>query len=201
LDRQRAILPMLIFSLSVGVVHVGFGQLLGCLGALRRGEPRQAWGKAVSILVILCLAALGVSRLVPLSQPVSRALGITLVCSIPLMLLTGGLLAPLELLKDIGNIISYARIMAIGLASVLIAYLANRFAGLCGDLVLGALAAGLLHLVNLLLGIFSPTIHALRLHYVEFFGKFMRYGGRRFEPYHRAPKVPPLKGAREVTHR
>jgi V/A-type H+-transporting ATPase subunit I len=40
-----------------------------------------------------------------------------------------------------------------------------------------------LHLINLVLGVFSPTIHALRLHYVEFFSKFITYGGRKFEPY------------------
>jgi V/A-type H+-transporting ATPase subunit I len=110
-------------------------------------------------------------------------LNVAVLAAIPLMLLTGGLLAPLEIMKNIGNIISYARIMAIGLASVMIAQVANRFAGLTGDILTGAVAAGLIHLVNIALGLFSPTIHALRLHYVEFFDKFIVYGGRRFEPF------------------
>jgi V/A-type H+-transporting ATPase subunit I len=176
-------MPMLIFSLAVGVMHVTLGLLLGFWAALRQSAVKEALLKLVNVLVVLCLSALAVSFFAPFPHPVSRSINIAILVAIPLMLLTGGLLAPLEMLKNIGNIISYARIMAIGLASVLIADVANRVAGLTGDIVLGALAAGLLHLINLVLGVFSPTIHALRLHYVEFFSKFITYGGRKFEPY------------------
>jgi len=100
----------------------------------------------------------------------------------PFLLFTGGILAPLELLKSIGNIISYARIMAIGLSSVLLAFVANRIGGLTGDILIGIIVAGLFHIINIALGIFSSTIHSMRLHYVEFFGKFIVHGGRRFEP-------------------
>ena len=46
----------------------------------------------------------------------------------------------------------------------------------------GRVAAVLLHLVNLALGIFSPTIHAMRLHFVEFFTKFYETGGTEYKP-------------------
>jgi V/A-type H+-transporting ATPase subunit I len=55
-----------------------------------------------------------------------------------------------------------------------------------GDVFAGILVAGLLHFFNLVLGVFAPTVHALRLHYVEFFSKFLEPGGRRFEPLDRS---------------
>jgi V/A-type H+/Na+-transporting ATPase subunit I len=183
IERRHAVMPMLIFSVSVGVAHVTLGLLLGFWGALRHRAIKEALFKLVNVLVILCLTALAVSFFTPFPHPVTRTINVAVLAAIPLMLLSGGLMAPLEMLKNVGNIVSYARIMAIGLASVLIADVANRFAGLSGDMIFGAVAAGMLHIINLVLGVFSPTIHALRLHYVEFFGKFITYGGRRFEPY------------------
>jgi len=100
----------------------------------------------------------------------------------PILLVTGGLLAPFELLRHLGNIVSYARIMAVGLASVLLAHVANSLAGTAGSVWLGVIVAVLLHTFNILLGVFAPTIHALRLHYVEFFSKFVEPGGRRYRP-------------------
>jgi V/A-type H+-transporting ATPase subunit I len=47
----------------------------------------------------------------------------------------------------------------------------------------GIILALLIHALNLVLGAFSPTIHSLRLHYVEFFRKFYEGGGDPYRPY------------------
>ncbi len=181
-ERRTAIIPMLCFTASIGVVHVFLGLFLGALTSLRRKEKREAVYKLVSIIIILCIIAVvaSISGLFP--YVLARPVIIAILVLTPLLLFAGGLLAPLELLKSIGNIISYVRIMAIGLTSVLLAFVANRLGGLTGDIVTGAAVAGLLHFLNIILGVFSPTIHSLRLHYVEFFSKFVVQGGRRFEP-------------------
>jgi V/A-type H+-transporting ATPase subunit I len=80
-------------------------------------------------------------------------------------------------------VLSYLRIAAIGLASVYLAKVANEMAGIAGNVVVGAILAILIHALNLVLGMFSPTIHSLRLHYVEFFRKFYESGGRPYEPF------------------
>jgi V/A-type H+/Na+-transporting ATPase subunit I len=94
-----------------------------------------------------------------------------------------GLVAPVELLSTLGKILSYARIMALGTASVMLAVVANRLGGATGSVLIGAMFALIFHTVNFGLGLFSPTIHALRLHYVEFFGRFYSPGGVQYRPF------------------
>ena len=92
-------------------------------------------------------------------------------------------MGPIEFVGLIGNVLSYLRISAIGLASVYLARVANELAGSFGSIVVGFIIALLIHSLNLALAAFSPTIHSLRLHYVEFFRKFYEGGGRPFEPF------------------
>lgn len=181
-ERSRAVVPMLWFSLAVGLMHVLLGLTLGLYKAWRHRQPRKALFKVVQVVMIF---GLGLAILAYLRPELNLQIGPILALvgvAIPLLFLFGGLLAPLELLKSIGNIVSYTRIMAIGLTSVLLAVVANRLGGMTGSLLAGVLVAGLLHLFNLVLGIFAPTVHALRLHYVEFFSKFFEGGGRRYKP-------------------
>ena len=95
----------------------------------------------------------------------------------------GVIIAPIELIGLVGNVLSYLRIAAIGLSSVYLALVASEIAGMVGSIVIGVIIAVLLHALNLVLGTFSPTIQSLRLHYVEFFRNFYQGGGRLYQPY------------------
>ena len=68
-----------------------------------------------------------------------------------ILIIVEGIIGPLEAIKSIGNILSYARIMAIGTASVVLAIVANKLGGLAGNAILGILVAGMIHIINIFL--------------------------------------------------
>ena len=173
---------MIAFAISVGTAHVLLGLVLGIRYDFKRQRRREALVKIINLLLIVVGGIWLLSSLSPDPWNLTLPLLLAVLVLLPILIIAGGLLAPLELLKSFGNIISYVRIMAIGLCSVLLAQVANQLGGMTGDVFAGFLVAGVLHFFNLLLGVFAPTVHALRLHYVEFFGKFLELGGRPFKP-------------------
>jgi V/A-type H+-transporting ATPase subunit I len=188
MDRQENIIPMLYFALAVGLAHITLGLTLGIISALKRHTKKEAMVKLINIILIFTIIALIITSFGIFPELLTRPLVITVLILTPLLFFSGGLLAPLELLKSIGNIISYARIMAIGLTSVLLANVANQLSGLTGDIVLGLIVGGIIHLLGITIGVFSSSIHSLRLHYVEFFDKFIELGGRKYRPFSRNQK-------------
>jgi V/A-type H+-transporting ATPase subunit I len=182
LGRDKALLAFLILAVSLGAVHVLIGLVLGVLSA-RREHPRAALGRGISALmiVLMTLALLAATRVVPRAFFTPAVIG--LLVAFPVLVVAEGIIAPIELLSTVGNILSYARVMALGTASVIMAMVANRMAGAVGSVVVGVLFALLFHIVNFALAVFSPTVHALRLHYVEFFGKFFSPGGTAYQPF------------------
>jgi V/A-type H+-transporting ATPase subunit I len=165
--------------------------VLGAVSAAHK-EPKHALGQGVSaVMVLLVVAALLATFKVLPSRLFTPAV-IALLVAFPVLIFAEGIIAPVEFLTTLGNVLSYARIMAIGTASVMLALVANQMVGAVGSTAVGLIFALLFHLVNFAIGLFTPAIHALRLHYVEFFGKFYSPGGRRYEPFgHRVPPSGP----------
>ncbi len=181
-DRHEAMIPFLLLAVALGAVHILLGLGLGAAGLFRR-HPREALGRGVSaIMVVLVIAALlAAVRVLP--HGFFTPVVVALLAAFPVLIVLEGVVAPIELLSTLGNILSYARIMALGVASVMLAVVANRMVGAIGSLAVGIVFALLFHLVNFAIALFSPTVHALRLHYVEFFGKFYSPGGVRYQPF------------------
>ncbi len=181
-DRESAIVPFVALAAALGVVHVVLGLLLGAVNAWRYGERRHALGRGVAAVMVsvTVLALLVALRVLP--SVLFTPLVVSLLVAFPVLVLLEGIVAVVELVGNLGQILSYVRIMAIGTASLMLAVVANRMAGAMGSVLVGVLFALLFHAVNFAIGVFSPTIHGLRLHYVEFFGRFFSAGGTAYRP-------------------
>jgi len=191
-NREESIVPFLGLAVALGLVHVLLGLGLGVATALR-GNPRLALGRGITALMVILIAICLLAAFEVLPAALFSPAVIALLIAFPVLILAEGIVAPVELLSTLGNILSYARIMALGTASVMLAVVANRMVGALGSTLVGVMFALLFHLVNFALGLFSPTIHALRLHYVEFFGKFYSPGGTQYRPlahWYPAPNRP-----------
>jgi len=180
--RENALAPFLMFTIALGAVHVVLGLVLAVIGAWRQGHRRQAVGRGLTIamIVLSALALLAAFKVLPARLFTPAA--IALLIAFPILVALEGIIAVVELMSAFGHILSYARIMALGTASLMLAIIANRMVGALGSVLVGVLFALLFHLVNFAIGLFSPTIHALRLHYVEFFGEFYSPGGAAYRP-------------------
>ncbi|MBW2058835.1 MAG: hypothetical protein JRJ26_15205 [Deltaproteobacteria bacterium] len=188
-ERLKAMVPLLYLSVGIGVFHVFLGLILGIVESFRMRSPKQGIARASTIGVI-CAIFILISYLARLLPREFFTTGIVLILvSIPLLIYAEGFVGILEIISVIGNILSYARLMAIGISSAIIAMVANFFGGALGNFVVAAIIVLLLHALNLVLGLYSPTIQGLRLHYVEFFKQFFRYGGRKYTPFSRAGEV------------
>jgi V/A-type H+-transporting ATPase subunit I len=186
INREEAIEPLLVLALAIGAAHIVLGLVLGGLQALR-SHNRTQFGERAAMLVSLIglFFVVGVAAdslptgvLPPAAGAVIVGLAVLIALGGPMGLLLG----PLELIGTVGNVLSYLRLAAIGLASVYLARVANEL-GTAIPLVFGIMVAALFHALNLALGTFSPTIQSLRLHYVEFFDKFHEPGGTAFRPF------------------
>lgn len=187
-NREEAFFPFLGLAMALGVVHIVIGLLVGA-ATLFRKDKRHALGRGMAGLMVILIAFALMAAAGMLPDRFFTPLVIAALVALPVLVIAEGVLAPVELISTLGNVLSYARIMAVGTASVMMAVVANRMTNAFGGVVVGVICALLFHLVNFALGIFSPTIHMLRLHYVEFFGKFFSPGGSQYQPFrHWSPR-------------
>ena len=95
----------------------------------------------------------------------------------------GGIYA---LINYVSDLLSYSRILALGLAAGVIAQVVNLLATMKGASFIGFLVMIVVfiigHLLNLVINVLGTFVHTARLQYIEFFGRFYEEGGTPFRP-------------------
>ena len=106
--------------------------------------------------------------------------------------MTGGLRTRASLTSYLSDILSYARLLALGLATGVIAQVVNTMGSLFGGGVMGIIVLIVVfifgHTLNFGINALGAFIHSSRLQYVEFFGKFYEDGGEPFDPFRKKTK-------------
>ncbi len=187
--RGEAVIALFAFSLAFGVVQVSLGFALGIYQAIKLHQRHELLDRVAKVIALIGVFVMfAAAKNVLPNEMFTPGLVLVLVGMALLMYTIGWigiLLAPIEILGVLGNILSYLRLAAIGLSSVYLALVANKLAGIFGNILIGIIVAALFHALNIALGILSPMIQSLRLHYVEFFTKFFEGGGADFRPFKR----------------
>jgi V/A-type H+-transporting ATPase subunit I len=205
MDRlaTNAVLLLIGTSIFIGVIHCSVGSILGIKTELNYGEKKHAYFERLPVMLFQVFFSVALLGLV-MGQSILTYLGVIVVVVSVVMMVIGpeGPMGLAHVPSYVSNLISYLRLLAIGLASVGLAYAANQLAfyvimpmlsgGVTNSaefsilgIIVGILVLFAVHFINFLLGILSPFMHPLRLHYVEMFTKFYSAhgGGVEYSPF------------------
>jgi V/A-type H+-transporting ATPase subunit I len=179
-DPMAQVTAFLVIALTIGLIHVNTGVVINVVDNLKKGKVWRAlsgnlWFLFAQPGIIFYLLGLKAPGL------------IFIILSLILLLMGHKAMAMFQITGFMGDILSYARLMALGLCTTGIAMTVNVLAGmLYGVGSVGILLAVLIfaigHLFNFVINAMGSFVHGLRLHYVEFFTKFYQSGGNEFTP-------------------
>lgn len=198
-------MKMLNISFLIGIVHILFGIGVRMRADFRAGLIADAlFDDLAWIIFIAALAPLGFAGILggevpPMVIRVATyvSLGIAAVVFVtggrkqksPIMKVLGGLVKFYDIVGYFGDVLSYARLLALGLATSAIALAVNDIAvtvkGMpyyTGYVVMVFILIGG-HVFNLAVNTLGSFVHSARLQYLEFFGKFFHGGGVEFKPF------------------
>ena len=181
---------MLLSSVIIGFIHISLGLILGFINEMKHHDLKHALYAKMSFLMILWGGVMALVSVVGLLPDIVQTIGIIVMLSgLGLAIIGEGIVGLLEFPTVFSNVISYARIGAIGLSDYGLAFTVNYISlkmlvpmGPIG--IIAAIFIMLIgHLTVFTLGIIGTGINSLRLQYVEFFTKFVQGGGTLYDPF------------------
>jgi len=193
LDPLTQPVSFLLLALALGFVQVWFGTLLKVIDSWRREKNLNRFLAQTGWLILLpSIVLYGLKKIEIFGF--SSLLGAFLIVFFsspkknPLVRFLGGLYSLYDISKYLGDVLSYSRLLALGLSTSVIAMVVNTLSGTALKIpVLGWIAAPVVflggHLFNLAISFLGGFVHSMRLQFVEFFTKFYEAGGKPLKPF------------------
>ncbi|MCQ2971304.1 MAG: V-type ATP synthase subunit I [archaeon] len=182
---------ILLIAIGVGLLYTNVGFLLGAIDNLRYGNVKEAIGSQLCWFVFeagIILLALG--YMMPAIGMVGMALGgILIIATIGMLVWANGAYGVMDIFGYMGDVLSYARLLALCLATGGIAMTVNILAQMLNNMVphVGIVLAIFVfifgHIANFAFQVLGAFINSLRLNYVEFFSQFFMSGKGKFEAF------------------
>lgn len=192
-------LELLIISVAFGIIHILTALCISFYINWRQGKKIDAicdrgfWIMVILGIGLFCLGFAGLTLF--------KNIGIvfSLVGFLGLIVtggrnkkniigkIFGGVLSLYDITSYVGDALSYSRLMALGLATGVIASVINVLGSLGGNSPLGIVIFIIVsvfgHSLNFAINCLGAYVHTNRLQYVEFYQKFYEGGGRMFKPF------------------
>jgi len=201
---------MLVFSMLLGIIHLFTGLFIKLYISIKKKDLQTAFYDVIfwlvlltsSILILLTTQMIGDIFNIRLELPytVTLVLGVAAILSATGIVLTNGresknpfkrflkgAYALYGISGYLSDVLSYSRLLALGLATGVICNVINKMAGMASGGPIGFIPFILIvvigHAMNIGINALGAYVHTNRLQYVEFFGKFYDGGGRKFNAF------------------
>ena len=195
-------MTLLLWSFVFGGVHLFTGMAVKAYMMIKDGHWLDAvfdvgfWYVFLIGLVLLFLAP-SVGKV----MAIGGALGLILTQGRGekniFMRLGKGVFSLYDVTGYLSDVLSYSRLLALGLSTGVIAQVVNTMGKLTGNSAIGIIFFVIIllvgHTFNLAINTLGAYVHSSRLQYVEFFGKFYTGGGQAFRPLARRTKYITIK--------
>lgn len=187
-------LQMLIFCLILGVFQLYVGMGLQAFKNIRAGNYLDAlfdqglWYLLLTGLIMLALPQFAVAGKF---MSIGGAVGLVATQGRTkqgiLNKLISGVLSLYNVTGFLGDVLSYSRLFALGLATGVIGTVVNSMSSMLGGSFIGNIFMVFFlilgHSFNIAINVLGAYVHSSRLQYVEFFGKFFEGDGKPFVPF------------------
>jgi len=191
-DSLKDPITILTVALVFGIIHLNIGVIYGIIQDYLKGKYKEMLTEKLCWIPLQIGGGSLIGYFIldwTLPQPFFYISIVLVIIGMIQLIYASGPIGFFDITGYVGDWLSYARLLALGLATAGMALAFNVVSQLLGEMipfigiVVTILLLLILHLVNLAISGLGAGVHSLRLQYVEFFNRFYEGGGHEFSPF------------------